>query len=158
MCVISRFSRKLRGGGGALVRHQQDWEAKLLICRLICVGTLTYGRELWAVTVKKRLQNASGRNDFLPQGGSGPFPRGRLSRFQGHVSIAGDPGGGRGNRRRDYKSNLDLGDLRVPPHEDLKVFSGGREAIRAVMSVKSLNCAELHSTGSLDAPSLFFLA
>lgn len=64
---------------------------------------------------KKRLQNASGGNEFLPPGGWGPPPRGRLSRFQGHVSIAGDPGGGQGNRGRDYKSNLDLGDLRDPP-------------------------------------------
>lgn len=80
--------------GGALVQHQQDWEAKLWGCWSIRVGTLTCGRELWAVTGKKRLQNASDRNDFLPPGGPGPPPRGRLSRFQGHVSIARDPGGG----------------------------------------------------------------
>lgn len=115
LCVISEFRRRLWCGGGALVRHQQDREATLLSCRSIRVGTLTCGRELWAVTVKKRLQNASGRNEFLPPGGWGPPPRGRLSRFQGHVSIAGDPGGGQGNRGRDYKSNLDLGDLRHPP-------------------------------------------
>lgn len=42
-------------GGGALVRHQQDWEATLLSCRSIRVGTLTCGRELWAVTVKKKI-------------------------------------------------------------------------------------------------------
>lgn len=61
--------------GGALVRHQQHWGAKLWSCRSIRVGTLTCGRELWAVTVKERLQKASGRNEFLPPGGWGGHPQ-----------------------------------------------------------------------------------
>lgn len=37
----------------------------------ICVGTLAHGRKVWAPTVKNRLQNASGRNEFLPPASAG---------------------------------------------------------------------------------------
>lgn len=65
------------------MRHQQDREAKLLSCRSIRVGTLTCGRDLWAVTVKKRLQNASGRNEFLPPGGWGHPQEAASAGFRG---------------------------------------------------------------------------